>query len=200
MNERTFRPAGAHKLEDPDRVRWLPPHEVLAHLRLQPGMCVADLGAGTGYFAIPIAIEIAPEGRLFAVDLQPEMLARLAEKLSPPDSPANVHLVEGSAHNTTLPAQSCDRILMANLWHELDDHPAALREAARLLREAGLLVIVDWRHDVDRPPGPPLEHRVPMQDCVLVLETNGFTVENYGGVGRYSFVITASLSDESVQT
>lgn len=200
MNERTFKPAGAHKLEDPERVRWLPPGEVLGHLRLQPGTCVADLGAGTGYFAIPIAVQIAPQGRLFAVDLQPEMLARLAEKLSLPDMPANVQLVEGSANNTTLPAESCDRVLMANLWHELDDHPGVLREAARLLRPGGLLVIVDWRHDADRPPGPPLEHRVPMQDCVLVLETNGFTVENYGKVGLYSYVIAASVSDESVQT
>ncbi|MCC6860168.1 MAG: methyltransferase domain-containing protein [Bryobacterales bacterium] len=199
MNERTFNAAGAHKLEDPERLVWLPPAEVLNHLRLEPGMCVADIGAGAGYFAIPIALRIAP-GPLFAVDFQPEMLARLREKLSRPDMPANLQLVEGSAHKTNLPSDSCDRILMANLWHELDEHPGVLREAARLLRPGGLLVILDWRHDVDRPPGPPLEHRIRMEDAVYTLEHSGFTVQGYGRVGSYNYLITASVSDESVQT
>ncbi len=81
MNERTFRASEAHKLEDPDRQKWLPVQDVLAALDLRPGMCMADIGAGTGYFTLPAARAVGPQGRVFAVDLQPEMLAKLRGNL-----------------------------------------------------------------------------------------------------------------------
>ncbi len=73
MNDREFKHTEAHKLEDPERLKWLPPAEILAHLRLGPGMKVADIGAGTGYFSIPIARAVGALGHVFAVDLQPEI-------------------------------------------------------------------------------------------------------------------------------
>ena len=124
-NERIFKPSEAHKLEDPARLTWLPPSEVLARLRLRPGRNVADIGAGTGYFVLPIARETAPTGTLFAVDMQPEMLGKLRENLTSPNAPQNIELIEGDAAATTLGNESCDLVLMANLWHELDDHAAS---------------------------------------------------------------------------
>ena len=82
MNDRVFKHTEAHKLEDPERLKWLPAAEILAHLRVAPGMKVADVGAGTGYFSIPIARAVGALGHVFAVDLQPEMLALLRGKLS----------------------------------------------------------------------------------------------------------------------
>lgn len=197
MNERTFNAAGAHKLEDPDRQKWLPAGEVLAALGLRPGMAVADIGAGTGYFALPAARAVGPGGRIFAVDLQPEMLAKLRENLA---GLSNIQPVEGSAHKTTLTDACCDRVLMANVWHELDDHPGALAEVKRLLREEGRLAIVDWRTDVERPPGPPLEHRWTMETTVQTLERTGWSVEHFSHLGSYNYIIVAALADESVQS
>src|SRR5689334_18193385 len=100
-SHKLFDPASAHKLEDPERLTWMPPDEVVALLGISRGIDVADIGAGTGYFALPIAVAAAP-GRVFAVDLQPEMLKLLDQKLGAPEAPDNIQLVEGDASATTL--------------------------------------------------------------------------------------------------
>ncbi|MFI5175134.1 MAG: class I SAM-dependent methyltransferase [Terriglobia bacterium] len=190
-NSRRFKPSEAHRLEDPERLLWLPPGDVLALLPLRPGMRVADIGAGTGYFALPIAREIGPSGRVLAVDVEPEMIARLKQKIESAGAPQNIELIEGEATNTRLPAAQVDLLLMANLWHELDDLEGALREANRLLHEGGRLAILDWRPDVDRPPGPPLEHRIPPAEVKEFLESHGWRVERSSQVGRYSYFLLA---------
>jgi SAM-dependent methyltransferase len=190
LNERTFCSSEAAKLDDPHRLQWLPPAEILDRLFLRAGEDVADIGAGTGYFAIPMAARITP-GKLYAVDLQPEMLDGLRVKLSAPDTPTNIRLLCGDASTTSLPGASVDLIFMANLWHELHDHSEVLREAERILRPGGRLAILDWRHDVSPPPGPPSEHRVSIQDAVRCLETNAWSVRKSQEVGMFSYLILA---------
>ncbi len=92
-NERTFNPARAERLDEPSRREWLPPDTVIAALRLDPGMDVADVGAGTGYFAIPIAETIRP-GICYAVDFEPQMLELLRARRA---GYANLALVHGEA-------------------------------------------------------------------------------------------------------
>ncbi|MBZ5534821.1 MAG: methyltransferase domain-containing protein [Acidobacteriia bacterium] len=191
MNSRRFKPTEAHRLEDPERLLWLPPSEVLSLLPLRSGMRVADIGAGTGYFTLPIAQEIGPSGKVWALDVEPEMLAKLKKKIESAGGFQNVELFEGEATNTRLPPGELDLLLMANLWHELDDPEGALREANRLLRIGGRLAILDWRPDVDRPPGPPLEHRIPPAEVKGFLESNKWSVERTSQVGRYSYFLLA---------
>ncbi len=193
MNERTFDAGQAHRLEDPARLTWLPPDEVVRQLSVKPGAVVADIGAGTGYFALPIARAVGEAGSVFAVDFQSEMLSLIRAKLARTGSPSNIHVVEGEAARTTLPARSCDAVFMANLWHELDDYPGVLREVSRILRPRGTLAIVDWRADLPSPPGPPLEHRIPASRVQATLRENGWSVLKADRVGLYSHLILASL-------
>jgi SAM-dependent methyltransferase len=132
MGERLFKSQDAHKLEDPERLVWLPVADVIRALGIRPGMHVADVGVGTGYFAIPMAQAVAPNGKVYAIDLQLEMLNMLRGKLERPDAPPNIELVRGQASKTMLASKCADVVLIANVWHELDDHEAALQEAARL--------------------------------------------------------------------
>jgi cyclopropane fatty-acyl-phospholipid synthase-like methyltransferase len=102
MGDRLFKPQDAHKLDDPERQIWLPVADVVRALAIRPGMRVADVGAGTGYFAIPIARAVGVEGKVYAVDLQPAMLVKLREKLTEQDAPRNIELVPGEACKTSL--------------------------------------------------------------------------------------------------
>ena len=192
MNEKVFNPRDIHKLEDPERLAWLPPQEVVALLGLAAGMRVADIGAGSGYFALPFARAIGPDGRLFAVDFQPEMLEFLRAKLIAPGAPGNIECAEGSGGSTGLPDASCDLVFVANVWHELDDRAAALEEAARILRRPGRIAILDWRSDLLQPPGPPPHHRIGQEETAATLESHGWTIRAATAVGRFSYLVIAA--------
>jgi len=192
MHGRVFDPSQVYKLEAPERLRWLPPGEVLGWLELRPGMTVADIGAGTGYFAIPLARAIGPTGRVLAVDLQPQLLEMLQGKLAKPDAPANIVTLQGTASSTGLADSSCDRAVLANVWHELDDPAAALAELTRILKPGGRIAVLDWRPDVERPPGPPLEHRLPAREVQRFFEVHGKQVDAVRNVGQYSYLVLAS--------
>jgi ubiquinone/menaquinone biosynthesis C-methylase UbiE len=192
MNERTFRPHDAHKLEDPERLVWLPPDEIISHLHIKAGSTIADIGAGTGYFTIPIAKAVGDAGKVFAVDFQKEMLAHIQKKLAGSGSPANIVLVQGDASHTGLAKKSCDLVFMANLWHELDDHLEVLKESASILHADGILAIIDWRSDLSAPPGPPSEHRISDQEVQNTLRHSDWSILKAITVGRFSHLILAA--------
>src|SRR5512143_3416770 len=108
INERTFDPSRADRLDDPERLRWLPPGKIVDELEVRAGENVADIGAGTGYFAFPLAEAVAP-GWVFAVDLQTEMLGRLRARLGA-SAAENIVPVSGTALRTTLAPESCDLV------------------------------------------------------------------------------------------
>jgi len=192
LNDRTFQADRARVLDEPQRRIWLPPDEVLSTIGLQPGAVVADIGAGTGYFALPFAEAVGPTGKVFAVDFQPAMLGKIAEKLSAIKHLANIELRSGAAGSTTLDSQSLDMVFMGNLWHELDEIPSVLDEVKRVLRGAGTLAIVDWRADIPSPPGPPADHRISLADVLKTLHTGGWRVIKSGNVGSYSHFVVAT--------
>jgi ubiquinone/menaquinone biosynthesis C-methylase UbiE len=191
MNERTFKPSDAYMLEDPDRLNWLPPMDVIGKLGLTPDTEIADIGAGTGYFAIPMARQA---GRVFAVDLQADMLDLLAAKLVRDESIDNIDLFQGTATATTLGDQCCDRVFLANVWHELDDQDAVLAEARRILRPGGQIAILDWRPDGVWPPGPPTDHRIPAERVQSKLTAAGWNVNAVAHIGRYHYLLIAGSS------
>ncbi|MEO8368663.1 MAG: methyltransferase domain-containing protein [Candidatus Solibacter sp.] len=192
MNSRTFKAADAQRLEDPERQEWLPLQEAIEALGISPGMTIADIGAGTGYFAIPFARAVESSGTVLAIDFQPDMLAIIRQKLKAPAAPQNIRLLEGSAENTGVPESRCNLVFLANIWHELDDHVAVLREAARILTADGSIAVLDWRHDVTRPPGPRVEHRVSLAKTRTALEDAGCHIRHAGSFGAYNYLVIGS--------
>jgi ubiquinone/menaquinone biosynthesis C-methylase UbiE len=185
MHERRFDPAQADKLDNPERRKWLPPGKVIERLGLQPGSIVADVGAGTGYFTLRIAEAVGAGGRVFAVDVASEMLERIRVKTESAQV-ANVSCILGEADATNLTDHSCDVVFMANVWHEFDDHKAVLAEAERILKPTGRLEILDWRADLDSPPGPPQAHRISDSYARAQIVGACFAVHAQDPIGQYS--------------
>lgn len=192
MNERTFHPSRAQRLEDPERLVWMPPDHLIRLLDLAPGMTVADVGAGTGFFAIPFAKAIGRQGTVWAIDVQPEMLQMLTAKLTAPGSPDNVRLREGTALGTGLAEASCDLAFYANIWHELEQWESVLAEARRILKPSGRMAILDWRADRSSPPGPPAEHRITLENVEGQVTGEGWRVLHSGAFGEHSYLLAAA--------
>ena len=193
MNDRVLKHTEAHKLEDPDRLTWLPPAEVLAPLRITEGTKVADVGASTGYFSIPLAVAVGVSGHVFAIDLQHEMLEVLQGKLNSPDAPRNISLHQAAASLIPLPDASVELAFYANVWHELDDYDSVFREAQRIVVSGGSIAILDWRRDKNPPPGPPREHRIPADAVVSFLRAHGCDCVSWQNVGAFGYIATAEL-------
>ena len=157
-------------------------------MALHSGETIADVGAGTGYFSLPLAQAVGPQGKVYAVDAQEEMLSLLRQKLDE-FTLSNVELIHAEADNTGLPASSCDLVFAANVWHEFEDHAAVLREFARVLKVDGQIAILDWRPDVLPEHGPPLEHRLDSSHAVDALRSSGFQKVATANVGLYSWLV-----------
>jgi len=156
----------AARLDDPKRLEQQPLAPVIELLQLSPGSRVLDLGAGTGYFALPLAAELESQGGsggVWALDIEPRMLELLARKAEARGLSQRITLMEvgdPSADPWPLPEAAVDRALLVNLYHELPRPVATLRELRRVLAPGGLLVVVDWHPDGRSDKGPPPDHRV----------------------------------------
>jgi SAM-dependent methyltransferase len=147
--------AGADWLERPEREAEEAPDRVLAALELQPGLVVADLGAGTGYYTRRLARAVGPAGRVYAVDIQAEMLEHLRRHLAA-GGLSNVVTVLGTETDPRLPVAGVDLVLMVDVYHELAWPHEMLAALCRALKPGGRLVFVEYRAEDPAVPIKPL--------------------------------------------
>lgn len=165
--------AWASVFDDPARDEWQRPDDVLGALGLTPAMTVADIGAGTGYFAVRLARAV-PEGQVIATDVEPDMVRFLNERARRDRLP-NLRGVEAPPGASGLAAGSVDRILVVDVWHHLSDRVAYARDLAAALRPGGKLFIVDFTLAARR--GPPASMRLAPEAIVGELEAAGLAAK-----------------------
>jgi ubiquinone/menaquinone biosynthesis C-methylase UbiE len=165
---------GADWLTRPEREEEERASKMLDKLRLRPGDVACDVGAGNGYHTLEMAKRVAPGGRAIAVDIQPEMLT-LLEARAKDAHISNVELLLGTPTDPKLPSGVCDLILLADVYHELDDPAGMLAKLRAALSRRGLLVLLEFRAEDDTVPIKP-EHKMSRAQILRELEANGFTL------------------------
>ncbi|MFN0166212.1 MAG: class I SAM-dependent methyltransferase [Bryobacteraceae bacterium] len=167
---------GADWLERGERTAEEEPDLALDVLRIQKGDVVADVGAGVGYFAWRLAERVGPMGRVYAVDIQPEML-RLLEQNMARRKLTNVQAVLGTVDDPKLPAGEIDLILMVDVYHEFSEPQKMLRRMRAALKPTGRMVLLEYRKEEPWIPIR-LEHKMTEKEVRLEVESEGFTFES----------------------
>jgi SAM-dependent methyltransferase len=168
----------AQQFDDPNRDAWQKPDAVLDALALAPTAVVADLGAGTGYFSVRLAKRLA-KGKVFAVDIEPEMLQYLGERAHR-EHLSVLQPVRASADVANLP-EPVDLVLIVDTYHHIDNRPAYFARLSGSLRPKGRLAIIDFKRDA--PDGPPVESRISPEKVTAELEAAGYRL-----VGTHAFL------------
>ncbi len=150
-------------LERPQRTHEEMPDEVVANMGLVPDSIVADVGAGSGYFTFRIA-KLVPDGKVFATDIQPEMLQMIAERMQS-EEVSNIERVLGRIDDANLPANSVDAVLMVDVYHEFSHPYEMMQSIYNALKPGGRLILVEYRGEDPSVPIRPL-HKMTEQQVV----------------------------------
>jgi ubiquinone/menaquinone biosynthesis C-methylase UbiE len=169
-----FDPSRKELLDSPDRLKWQNPEAILKAFGVGRGMKVADVGCGTGFFAVPAARMVGPRGRVYGVDMQEEMLWSLQARIIR-EGLQNVLPVLSLEEAIPLSSSSVDVVLLMNTLHELAGD-ATLLEILRILKGDGFLAVVDWKKE-PMEMGPPVEHRLSVEEAMERLSRRGLLVE-----------------------
>jgi SAM-dependent methyltransferase len=161
--------------EEPGRDRWQKPDQVLQALAIHPGQTVCDIGAGPGYFSLRLARVVGPRGRVFAVDVEPQVLDALRARIEK-QVVENITPVLALGDNSLLPLETCDLILIVDTYHHFPNRPAYLRRLVRVLKPAGRIANIDFQKR-PTPIGPPMEHRVAREEFLRDAAAAGLKVE-----------------------
>ena len=165
---------GAGWLERSEREFEEAPEKALDALGSLTGHTVADVGAGSGYFTVRLAARVGTQGRVYANDLQPEMLKMLAARLAR-EKVSNVTLVPGAVDDVRLPAASVDLVLMVDVYHEFSEPQKMLRSIRTSLKPGGRLVLLEYRKEDPEVPIR-LEHKMSIAEARLEVEAEGFSL------------------------
>jgi ubiquinone/menaquinone biosynthesis C-methylase UbiE len=167
---------GAAWLERDERIAEEAPDAAIRALKIPRGAAVADIGAGSGYITMLLSAQVGPEGRVYANDVQPQMIEILRRRLSDRHI-TNVTLVQGEVDDPRLPAQSVDLELMVDVYHELSSPQAMLRKLRSALRPSGRLVLLEYRKEDPAIPIKP-EHKMTVKEAKAEVEAEGFVLSN----------------------
>ena len=161
---RLFPPQDLGLLEAPDRDMWQHPDEVMDTLGIAEASVVADVGAGSGWFTIRLARRVGPNGRVYAEDVQQEMLSAISRRATA-ENLLNVKAHLGMQNDPQLPAGALDAVLLVNSYHEIADKLTLLQNLRKSLRPTGRLGVIDFKLE-GGGPGPDVEERVSPETVV----------------------------------
>jgi arsenite methyltransferase len=177
-------------LDNPQRDAEQKPNEVIAALGLKNGEAIADIGAGSGYFAFRFARSVGSAGRIYAVDTDPDMILHMNRRIRELKL-SNVVTVLSAPDDPLLQDGSVNRIFICNTWHHLENRAKYLGLMKRMLRPGGQVVLVDYKKR-QLPVGPPPEMKIAKRDVVKEFESGGFKLSREHNFLPYQYFLVFS--------
>lgn len=178
----------AKVLDAPSREAWQKPDEVVRALGFKPGESVADIGAGTGYFARRFAPYVA---KVYAVDIDDKLLKTAAE-----GAPPNLETVLATPADPKLPEASVDVIFFCNVLHHIENRTAYYQKLARALKPGGRIVNIDF-FKKPLPVGPPVGMKLSEDEVVAEFKAAGFSLVKTHSFLPYQYFQVFSRTDRS---
>jgi ubiquinone/menaquinone biosynthesis C-methylase UbiE len=170
----------AKVLEDSSRDAWQNPHPVVMALDLKPTDTVADIGAGSGYFARRFALHA---GKVYAVDIDEKLLAMVRRK-----APANLEAILAAPDDPRLPPQSADVIFFCDVLHHLENRPAYYVKLAKVLKPGGRVVVIDF-YKKPLPIGPPESMKLSEPEVIAEFQKMGFVLSKRLNILPYQYFL-----------
>jgi len=164
--------------DDPARDAWQKPDEVVRALALAPDAAIADIGSGTGYFAVHLARAV-PRGRVYGADIEPDMVRFLNERAAR-EGLANLRAVLASERGPNLPAP-VDLVLLVDTYHHIGRRGEYFTTLRTMLAPGGRVAIIDFR--LDSPAGPPRQHRIASKKVAQEMAQAGYRL-----AGEHTFL------------
>ncbi len=182
-----FPPDKIFLLEEPRD--WQDTEEILDRLRINPGDKIADIGAGSGYFTIPLASRVGDKGIVFAEEIQIEMVNYISKKVEKLGL-NNVRVVFGKVEDPSLLDNFFNLVFLTNTYHELEKPLLMLENIRKDLRYNGRLAIIDWDPAIKPPFGPPMDMKVSKNTVIKEVERIGFDlIEKHNFMPYHYFLV-----------
>jgi len=162
-------------LDSSERDKDQKPLQVMAALALQPGMAVADVGSGSGYFTRRFVEAVTDRGKVYAIDVESEMLDYVKAGLDRARKPYSVEFILAKPDSPQLPPESVDLLFVCNVAHHLEDRTAYFAHARASLKTGGRIAIIDFYHDERSGTlGFPKRHLVPRETVIAEMAQAGY--------------------------
>ncbi len=182
-----FPPDKIFLLEEPRD--WQDTKEIMDRLRINPGDIIADIGAGSGYFTIPLASRVGDKGIVFAEEIQIEMVNYISKKVEKLGL-NNVRVVFGKVDDPSLLDNFFNLVFLANTYHELEIPLSMLENIRKDLRYNGRLAIIDWDPAIKPPFGPTKDMKVAKNTVIKEVERIGFDlIEKHNFMPYHYFLV-----------
>ncbi len=167
---------------------FLNPEAILSFCELKPGMKVADLGAGSGAYSIAAAQKVSPNGKVYALEVQKDMIVRLKNDIPRPLQ-ATIECVWANiekAGGTKLARESIDYAIVSNVFFQVENKEGFLQELVRIVKRGGHMLFIDWSESFGGM-GPDVSSVVPKQSALDMLAKHGFTLEKEIAAGDHHY-------------
>lgn len=178
-----------HKLDNEKRRELLPPKQTLVNLHLHKGDIMADIGCGIGYFSFSASKIVGNSGKIFAMDIQPEMLHDVEAKINE-NNISNIEIVLTDENDLKLEDNKVNFAFISNVLHEVEEKDSFLNEVKRIISHHGKIAIVEWQK-INSNFGPPIEDRLDRMDLIKMLDTLEFSTIETIDLGEDFYGIVA---------